>query len=76
MFSHLIRYYSQVYFKNKSNIIWTFLFPFAYITIIFFALSGLMEPEASLQEEPIKIAIISADSQEESDLIDYLDYFC
>lgn len=75
MLNHLLKYYSKIYFYNKANIMWNFIFPFIYITIFFLALSGLNKPQPEFSEDPIRLAIIADEQQEATDLAGFLENF-
>ncbi len=67
MTSHLLKYSFKTYLQNKLNLVWNFIFPFAYIGIFFLAMFSLSRgdmvsirlaivlPEAKLEESIARI---------------------
>ncbi|NLM18825.1 MAG: ABC transporter permease [Clostridiaceae bacterium] len=75
MFKHLLKYSSKVYFYNKANMMWNFIFPFVFISVFFLALGNFKDPTAEFSKDPIKLAIIASDQQEADNLTEFLGYF-
>ncbi|HHT24928.1 MAG TPA: ABC transporter permease [Clostridiaceae bacterium] len=75
MFRHLLKYSFKVYFYNKANIMWNFIFPFMFISVFFLALGNFKDPTAEFSKDPLKIAIIATDQQEAENLVEFLSHF-
>ena len=54
----LIRYNFKTYIGNRMNFIWNFIFPFAYIIILFMALYALTEGSSGL--DTIRVSLVPA----------------
>ena len=62
MLKHLIKYNFKSYVGNKINLIWNFIFPFAYITILLLALFALTGDSIDL--EAIRVVLVPANTNE------------
>ncbi|MGI6579603.1 MAG: ABC transporter permease [Saccharofermentanales bacterium] len=75
MFRHLLKYSFKIYFYNKANIMWNFIFPFVFISVFFLALGNFSDPAAEFSKDPVKLAIVASDQQEADNLAEFLDNF-
>lgn len=75
MFRHLLKYSSKVYYYNKANIMWNFIFPFVFISVFFLALGNFKDPTAEFSKDPIKLAIVASNQQEADNFVDFIGNF-
>lgn len=64
MFKHVMSYHAKTFFRDREAFFWTIAFPFIFVLIYYFALSGLAQPEAYMFD-PVSVAIVEESASEE-----------
>ena len=73
MLRHLLKYGFKTYVRNRPNLIWNIVFPFAYLAIFFMALFSLSDTNSGL--DTIHLALVPGHAAVERSEVDGLKTF-